>query len=171
MSAVQSELAVSRDTAMQVLVFDLGEEEYGVDILKVQEIRGYGDVTRIANVPDFIKGVTNLRGSIIPIVDLRIKFKLGEARYDEQTVVVVLNIESRIVGIVVDAVSDVLSLSADQVKQAPDFGGDVSAEFVQALATVDDRMLILIDIEKMMSSREMAIVEAATDAVDEATEN
>lgn len=171
MSAVQSELAVAQDTAMQVLVFNLGAEEYGVDILKVQEIRGYGDVTRIANVPDFIKGVTNLRGSIIPIVDLRIKFNLGEARYDEQTVVVILNIESRIVGIVVDAVSDVLSLSADQVKQAPDFGGDVSAEFVQALATVDDRMLILIDIEKMMSSREMALVEAAADAADDAAES
>lgn len=145
---------------LEVLVFTLGAEEYGVEILKVQEIRGYDGVTRIANVPDFVKGVTNLRGVIVPIVDLRIKFDLGKAEYNEQTVVIVLNIGQRVVGVVVDGVSDVLTLTTEQVKPSPDFGdSNLSPEYLLGLGSLEDRMLILVDIEKMMTSRELALVD------------
>lgn len=149
----------------EVLVFTLGDEEYAVDILKVQEIRSYSGVTRVANVPSFIKGVTNLRGQIVPIVDLRLKFNLGTAEYTEHTVVIVLNIGQRVVGAVVDGVSDVTALSADQIKAAPDFGSSLATEYLLGLASVEDRMLILIDVDAMMSSREMALVASAEDAV------
>lgn len=151
----------AEDTGHEFLVFALGEEEYGIDILKVQEIRGYDAdvVTRIANVPPFIKGVTNLRGIIVPIVDLRIKFNLGKVEYTEQTVVIILNLSNRVVGIVVDGVSDVLMLNAAQVRPAPEFGQTLSTEYLTGLGTIDDRMLILVDIEKLMTSDEMALVE------------
>ena len=112
----------SEASGQEYLVFTLGTEEYGIDILKVQEIRSYETVTRIANAPDFLKGVTNLRGVIVPIVDLRLKFKLGNVRYDHQTVVIILNVAGRVVGIVVDGVSDVLTLTGDDIKPAPEFG-------------------------------------------------
>jgi purine-binding chemotaxis protein CheW len=144
---------------LEVLVFTLGGEEYAVEILKVQEIRGYHNVTRIANVPDFIKGVTNLRGAIVPIIDLRIKFNLGAPRYDEHTVVIVLNIGARVAGIVVDGVSDVLTLSPEQIKPAPDFGARWVTAYLMGLAAVDERMLILVDIEKLMTSRELALID------------
>jgi len=145
----------------EFLVFTLGTEEYGIDILKVQEIRGYDAdaVTRIANVPEFIKGVTNLRGVIVPIVDLRIKFKMGSVEYNEQTVVIILNLTGRVVGIVVDGVSDVLMLGGEQVRPAPEFGATLSTEYLTGLGTVDGRMLILVDIERLMTSDEMALVE------------
>ena len=147
----------------EFLVFTLGDEEYGIDILKVQEIRGYDidGVTRIANVPSFIKGVTNLRGTIVPIVDLRIRFQLGEAQYNEQTVVIILNLAQRVVGIVVDGVSDVLMLSREQIKPAPEFSSVLSTEYLTGLGTVDDRMLILVDIERLMSSEDMALIDRA----------
>jgi purine-binding chemotaxis protein CheW len=151
------------DTGHEFLVFTLGSEEYGIDILKVQEIRGYqaATVTRIANVPEFVKGVTNLRGIIVPIVDLRIKFNLESAAYDEQTVVIILNLDRRVVGIVVDGVSDVLTLAASDVRPAPELCAMLSAEYLNGLGTVDDRMLILVDIERLMTSDEMALVERA----------
>ncbi len=151
------------DTGSEFLVFTLGSEEYGIDILKVQEIRGYdaGTVTRIANVPPFIKGVTNLRGIIVPIVDLRIKFNLGSVEYNEQTVVIILNLDRRVVGIVVDGVSDVLMLNTAQIRPAPEFGATLSTEYLTGLGTVDERMLILVDIERLMTSDEMALVEKA----------
>jgi len=149
------------DTGKEFLVFTLGEEEYGIPILKVQEIRGYdaASVTRIANVPSFIKGVTNLRGVIVPIVDLRMKFNLGKVEYNAQTVVIILNLDSRVVGIVVDGVSDVLMLTGAQISNAPEFGAMLSAEYLTGLGTLDDRMLILVDIERLMTSEEMALVE------------
>ncbi|MCH4562981.1 chemotaxis protein CheW [Halomonas sp. EGI 63088] len=145
----------------EFLVFSLGEEEYAVDILKVQEIRGYENVTRIANAPDFIKGVTNLRGVIVPIVDLRIKFHLDKVEYGGQTVVIVVNVQDRIVGIVVDGVSDVMTLSPDQIKPAPEFGVTLSSDFLSGLGSLDDRMLVLVDIDKLLTSEEMALVEHA----------
>jgi purine-binding chemotaxis protein CheW len=154
----------SQDVAgHELLVFTLGDEEYGIDILKVQEIRGYDTaaVTRIANVPNFIKGVTNLRGIIIPIVDLRIKFNLGRVDYDAQTVVIILNLDHRVVGIVVDGVSDVLMLNPSQIRPAPTYGETLSAQYLTGLGTVDDRMLILVNIERLMSSDEMELVETA----------
>lgn len=159
----QTQATRVEDQGSEFLVFTLGEEEYGIDILKVQEIRGYdaGAVTRIANVPSFIKGVTNLRGIIVPIVDLRIKFNLGRVEYNEQTVVIILNLDRRVVGIVVDGVSDVLMLNSGQIRPAPEFGATLSTEYLTGLGTVDERMLILVDIERLMTSDEMALVEKA----------
>lgn len=147
----------------EYLVFTLADQEYGIDILKVQEIRGYDaqSVTRIANVPSFIKGVTNLRGVIVPIVDMRIKFNLESVEYNHETVVVILNLESRVVGIVVDGVSDVLILQASQISAAPNFGTAFSTEYLTGIGTIEERMLILVDIEKLMTSEEMQLVEQA----------
>lgn len=143
----------------EFLTFTLGKEEYGLDILKVQEIRGYDTVTVIANMPEFIKGVINLRGIIVPIVDLRIKFHLGSVTYDQFTVVIILNLGSRVVGIVVDSVSDVLSLTAEQIKAAPSLSATLDTRYILGLGTVDERMLILVDIEKLMNSNDMALVD------------
>jgi purine-binding chemotaxis protein CheW len=148
----------------ELLTFTLGNEEYGIDILKVQEIRGYDAVTTIANAPEFIKGVVNLRGIIVPIVDMRIKFKLGEVTYDETTVVIILNVANRVVGMVVDGVSDVITLQPEQIKPAPEFGASLDTQYLQGLGTVDERMLILVDIEKLMTSRDMELIEAAENA-------
>ena len=145
------------------LTFTLGNEEYGIDILTVQEIRGYDAVTTIANMPDFIKGVINLRGIIVPIVDLRIKFSLGDVTYNEMTVVIILNVADRVVGMVVDGVSDVISLSESQIKEAPEFGSVLDTQYLKGLGVVDERMLILIDIENLMTSKEMALVEAVVE--------
>ena len=145
----------------ELLTFTLGNEEYGIDILKVQEIRGYEAVTTIVNAPEFIKGVINLRGIIVPIVDMRIKFKLGNVSYNETTVVIVLNVANRVVGIVVDGVSDVITLKPDDIKPAPEFGGGLDTKYLLGLGTVDERMLILVDIEKLMTSREMELIDAA----------
>jgi len=144
----------------ELLTFILGSEEYGIDILKVQEIRGYDTVTTIANVPKFIKGVINLRGSIVPIVDMRIKFMMGNITYDETTVVIILNIANRVLGMVVDGVSDVTLLKPDEIKPAPKFSSNLDAEYMQGLGTLDNRMIILVDIEKLMSSKDMELVES-----------
>ena len=153
----------SETAGQEYLVFTLATQEYGIDILKVQEIRGYDaqSVTRIANVPSFIKGITNLRGVIVPIVDMRIKFNLDSVEYNHETVVVILNLESRVVGVVVDGVSDVLILQASQISAAPNFGTAFSTEYLTGIGTIDERMLILVDIEKLMTSEEMQLVEQA----------
>lgn len=143
----------------EFLTFRLGKEEYGIEILKVQEIRGYEAITQIANAPDFINGVVNLRGIIVPIVDMRIKFRLKDVTYDQFTVVIILNVVGRIVGIVVDAVSDVITLGAEQMRPAPGLGAVIDTEYILGLGTIDEGMLILIDIEKMMSSGEMGLFE------------
>lgn len=145
--------------AQEFLTFTLGPEEYAIDILKVQEIRGYEQPTTIANVPDFIKGVINLRGIIVPIVDLRIKFGVGKAEYTPFTVVIILSISGRVVGIVVDGVSDVTSLRAEQIRPAPEFAATVDTRYLKGLGTLDERMLIVVDIEKLMLSSEMALVD------------
>jgi len=149
-------------SGQEFLVFTLGDEEYGIDILKVQEIRGYDQVTRIANTPDFIKGVTNLRGVIVPIVDLRVKFSQQDVEYNDNTVVIVLNFGQRVVGIVVDGVSDVLSLASDQIRPAPEFAVTLSTEYLTGLGALGDRMLILVNIEKLLNSDEMALLDSAT---------
>jgi purine-binding chemotaxis protein CheW len=152
-------------SGQEFLVFTLGDEEYGIDILKVQEIRGYDQVTRIANTPDFIKGVTNLRGVIVPIVDLRVKFSQTEVEYNDNTVVIVLNFGQRVVGIVVDGVSDVLSLASDQIRPAPEFAVTLSTEYLTGLGAIGDRMLILVNIEKLLNSEEMALLDIAATQV------
>jgi len=143
----------------EYLTFTLGVEEYGMDILKVQEIRGYDAVTAIANTPAFIKGIINLRGIIVPIVDLRIKFKLDKVDYDQFTVVIILNLASRVIGVVVDSVSDVLTLSIEQIKEAPMLSAALDTRYILGLGTVEQRMLILVDIERLMSSRDMELME------------
>jgi len=146
----------------EYLSFTLGQEEYGIEILKVQEIRGYEVPTHIANAPAFIKGVVNLRGIIVPIVDMRIKFNLDSVEYNQFTVVIILNVAGRVVGMVVDGVSDVITLAAEQMKPAPDFSSTFDTEYITGLGTVDSRMLILVDIEKLMGGADMALVEPAT---------
>ena len=141
----------------EYLTFRLGAEEYGIDILKVQEIRGYEQPTRIANAPAFIKGVVNLRGVIVPIVDLRLRFGLGAAEYNSFTVVIILNLGGRVIGIVVDSVSDVLELPADAVRDAPEMSAVVDSSYILGLGTLGERMLILVDIERLIMSPDMAI--------------
>ena len=144
--------------AREYLTFRLDREEYGIDILKVQEIRGYESPTRIANAPPFIKGVVNLRGTIVPIVDMRLKFNCANAQYDSFTVVIILNLRQRIVGIVVDSVSDVMGLLPEQLRAAPDIESVIDSESVIGLGSLGERMLILLDIEKLMSAVDMGLV-------------
>jgi purine-binding chemotaxis protein CheW len=145
--------------ALEFLAFTLGQEEYGIDIQKVQELRGYDTVTRIANAPEHIKGVVNLRGIIVPIIDMRIKFNLGAPTYDQFTVVIILNIGSRVMGMVVDSVSDVITLKPEQIKPAPEMGSVLDTGYLIGLGTLDERMLILVDIDQLMTSSEMGLIE------------
>ena len=142
----------------EFLTFRLGAEEYGIDILKVQEIRSYEQPTRIANSPSFIKGVVNLRGVIVPIVDLRLKLGCDTAEYNSFTVVIVLNDKGRVVGAVVDSVSDVLALDAQTIKPAPEMNSAVDTSFITGIGSVGERMLILMDIEGLMASAEMGLI-------------
>ena len=145
----------------ECLIIVLGGQEYGIDILRVQEIRGYDsqNITAIANMPEFIRGITNLRGVIVPIIDLRVKFQLQDTGYTEQTVVVVLNLHDRVVGVVVDGVSDVVNLRPEQIREAPQFSAAISTQYLTGIGTLGERMLILIDIERLMSSQDMALIE------------
>lgn len=150
----------------EYLTFTLGEEEYGIDILNVQEIRGYDAVTKIANSPDFIKGVINMRGIIVPIIDMRLKFKLGEVEYNQFTVVIILNISGRVIGMVVDGVSDVIALKGEQIRPAPEFGAVLDTDYIDGLATLEERMVIVIDIAKLMTSSEMGLVDQVRTGTD-----
>ena len=143
----------------EFLAFKLGAEEYGIDILRVQEIRSYEEPTRIANAPPFIKGVVNLRGVIVPIVDMRLKFNLDTVNYDSFTVVIVLNIGNRVMGMVVDAVSDVITLTPEQLRPVPEFNSAIESDHLLAIGAIEQRMLILVDIEKLMTSAEMGLIE------------
>ena len=147
--------------AREYLTFRLDQEEYGIDILKVQEIRGYEPPTRIANAPAFIKGVVNLRGTIVPIVDMRLKFHCAQAQYDSFTVVIILSLLERVVGIVVDSVSDVLELAPDSIKPAPQIESAIDSACILGLGSVADRMLIMLDIEKLMAGTDMGLVAAS----------
>jgi len=160
--AVAQPKAAGEESGREFLTFRLGAEEYGIEILKVQEIRGWEVPTAIAGTPEFIKGVINLRGTIVPIVDLRLKFSLEKANYDEFTVVIILSVARRVVGIVVDAVSDVVTLAPEQIRPAPEFGASVDARFITGLGTLGERMLVLADIERLMTSRDMQLVDHAT---------
>ena len=151
----------SKGNICEYLTFRLDREEYGIDILKVQEIRGYEPPTRIANAPSFIKGVVNLRGTIVPIVDMRLKFNCANAQYDAFTVVIILNLHQRIVGIVVDSVSDVMGFIPDQMRGAPDIESIIDSDSIIGLGSLGERMLILLDIEKLMSGLDMGLVAEA----------
>ena len=142
----------------EYLTFRLDQEEYGIDILKVQEIRGYEPPTRVSNAPAFLKGVVNLRGTIVPIVDMRLKLNCEKAEYNAFTVVIILNLRSRIVGIVVDSVSDVMELPPESIKPAPVIDSVIDSGSVVGLGSLGDRMLILVDIERLMSAPDMGLV-------------
>lgn len=141
----------------EFLAFKLGTEEYGIDILRVQEVRSYEDPTRMAHAERFILGVINLRGLIVPIVDMRLKFNLPQANYDDMTVVIMLNIDQRVIGIVADGVSDVITITPEQMRPVPDLSSSIGNEHFLAIGSLDDRMLILLDIVKLMSSDEMGL--------------
>ena len=153
----------TREATREVLVFVLGKEEYGVDILKVQEIRGYEKVTPIPAAPAYLKGVVNLRGIIVPVIDLRIKFGLADPKYDSFTVVIILRLASRVIGMVVDGVSDVVALAPSEVKPAPQLGSLVDSSFLAGLATQGERMVLLLDIERFLSSAELNLLGEAVD--------
>lgn len=161
MSAVEKVNESVAVGAREYLTFKLDQEEYGIDILKVQEIRGYEPPTRIANAPVFIKGVVNLRGTIVPIVDMRLKFNCESAKYDSFTVVIILNLHQRIVGIVVDSVSDVMQLAPENLRAAPEVESVIDSDSVIGLGSLGDRMLILLDIEKLMSGVDMGLISDA----------
>lgn len=143
--------------AREYLTFRLDQEEYGIDILKVQEIRGYEPPTRVADAPEFIKGVVNLRGTIVPIVDMRLKFNCSKAEYNSFTVVIILNLRTRIVGIVVDSVSDVMELPPENFRSAPDVDSVIDSGSVLGLGSIGERMLILLDIERLMAAPDMGL--------------
>jgi purine-binding chemotaxis protein CheW len=147
---------VARD---EFLTFRLGGEEYAIDILQVQEIRANESVTRIASAPEFIRGVINLRGTIVPIVDLRVKFGFDSAA-NTAPVVIILSISDRVIGVVVDAVTDVVDLAADQIRETPEVGGAIAAGFIRGIAPLEGRMLIVFDIARLMMSADFALVEA-----------
>lgn len=162
MNVVDKGIEVAAEGAKEYLTFRLGQEEYGIDILKVQEIRGYEAPTRIAHAPAFIKGVINLRGTIVPIVDMRLRFDCAQAEYNSFTVVIVLNLRERVAGIVVDSVSDVMELAPDQLRAAPDLDGGIDAQCIRGLGSVGERMLILLDIERLMSGVDMGLTTVAS---------
>jgi len=150
----------------QYLTFILAGEEYGVDILRVQEIRGWERATRLPNTPPFVKGVINLRGTIVPIIDLRERFGLATAENGRTTVVVVVRVErcdrSRVMGVVVDAVSDVYNLPEHEIKETPDFGATLDVQFAKGLATVEQKMIILLDIDRLLSERDLVTLDTPT---------
>ena len=145
----------------EYLTFRLGGEEYGIDILRVQEIRSFEEPTRLANAAGFLLGVINLRGVIVPIVDLRVKFGCMDTAINAMTVVIVLNVKGRILGAVVDAVSDVMELAQEAVRPAPSMSTAVDTSYITGIANTNDRMLILIDIESLMSSADMGLIDNA----------
>lgn len=160
MSELVTEVSAQTE-ARQFLAFTLGQEEYGLDLLQVQELREYEKVTQIANAPAFLKGVVNLRGIIVPIMDMRIKLGFENVVYNELTVVIILSIRGRTVGMVVDSVSDVINLNPEDLKPAPEMGAAVGADYLIGLGTVDERMIILVDIDSMMSSSEIGLLDKA----------
>lgn len=164
---VTSELQRGDAASNQFLTFSLANEEYGVDILRVQEIKGWTPVTHIPNAPAYLKGVLNLRGTIVPIVDLRMRFNLEAVEYTPTTVVIVLSLitggRERTFGIVVDAVSDVLNIAAEDIRPKPDFGTVVDADFISGLATVDKHMVMLLDIDRLLRVDELEAISSVTE--------
>lgn len=167
-AVVNDKMNETDEVLNQYLTFVLANGEYGVEILRVQEIRGWGPVTRIPNMPDYVQGILNLRGTIVPIVDLRMRFGLEKIEYGATTVIVVLKAvhanTKRVVGIVVDGVSDVHDLRASEIKPAPDFGDTMESEFIQGMIAIDEKMLVLLDVDRLLNYRELETVQAAVES-------
>jgi purine-binding chemotaxis protein CheW len=162
LNALTQQFTVTADT-QQYLTFTLGAEEYGVPILTVQEIKGYVPATPIPRTPAYIKGVMDLRGVIMPVLDLRVKFGLPSAAYDQFTVIIVVKVKSKVMGLVVDTVSDVLSIKNGEVQAAPEFGGQVDTRFIQGLAKAGDKLVVLLDLERVLSEEEFTTVSAVAE--------
>ena len=159
--AQQGEQHLNNEAHQEFLTFVLGDENYALDIMTVKEIRGYEEVTKIANAPDYLKGVINLRGDIVPIVDLRLKFNVGTATYDEFTIVIMLMVGERIVGIVVDEVSDVIKVAESEVKSPPEFGVAFDSAYLHGLTSINEQMIILVNIQKLISSDELGLLDSS----------
>jgi purine-binding chemotaxis protein CheW len=155
LDALSSQISFATDGS-QYLTFTLGGEEYGVEILKVQEIKGYSAVTPIPNTPPYVKGVMNLRGTIIPVVDLRAKLSMAEAEYNQFTVIIVVTVGTKVVGVVVDSVSDVLNIPKTDVQATPDFGAEVDARFINGMAKAGEKLVVLLDIDRVLRGDELA---------------
>ena len=153
--------ALEAADSQQFLTFKLAGEEYGVGILTVQEIRGWTSVTKVPHTPAWLLGVINLRGVVVPIIDLRIKFDFASAEYNETTVVIILTVATRVIGVVVDAVSDVITLGSQQIKPAPSLGNGAETSHIIGFGTLDERMRILMDVEKLMAGADMGLVDKA----------
>lgn len=160
LDTLSSQISFATD-GNQYLTFTLGEEEYGVEILKVQEIKGYSAVTPIPNTPPYIRGVMNLRGTIIPVMDLRAKFGLAATAYNQFTVIIVVLVGTKVVGVIVDAVSDVLNIPSTDIQAAPDFGAQVETRFISGMAKAGEKLIVLVDIEKVISDDEIAAIGSA----------
>jgi purine-binding chemotaxis protein CheW len=157
LDALSNQISLATD-GTQYLTFTLGQEEYGVEILKVQEIKGYSTITPIPNTPRYLKGVMNLRGTIIPVVDLRSKFAMAEAEYNPFTVIIVVTVGTKVVGLIVDAVSDVLNIPQADIQPTPDFGGQVETRFISGLAKAGEKLVVLLDIDKLLIDAELAVL-------------
>lgn len=155
LDALSNQISFATDGS-QYLTFRLGHEEYGVEILKVQEIKGYSAITPIPNMPAYLKGVMNLRGTIIPVVDLRSKFTMAEAEYNQFTVIIVVMVGTKIMGLIVDAVSDVLNIPNTDIQATPDFGGQVDAQYINGMAKAGDKLVVLLDIDRVMGATDLA---------------
>ena len=153
--------AVSTCHKDQYVTFTLDDEEYGVEVLKVQEIIGYQGFTRVPSVPSFVKGVINLRGLVVPIVDLRIKLSMQEKAYDNFTVILILEVRGKTIGAIVDAVSDVVNLKEDEVQATPDFASGVSVDFIAGMGRRGDKLIIMLDIDKVLNIGDLVIADAA----------
>ncbi len=165
MPKTQPEAARAKARSGQYLIFSLAGEEYGVDILKVQEIRGWAPVTRLPHTPAYVQGLLNLRGTVVPIIDLRLRFGLPRTEYTASTVIVVLTLATqrgkRVLGIVVDGVSDVLDIPAETIRPSPDLGAVIRSEFISGMATLEERMLVLLDIDQLLTAEEIGSLDAA----------
>ncbi len=159
MSGKDEETAVVGE-GRQYVTFLLGEEEYGIDILKVQEIIGITPITTVPYLPDFIKGVINLRGVVVPVLDLRLRFRSGEASYNERTCVIIIRVCERTFGAVVDAVTEVLEIPGNMIDPSPDFGSKVRTDFIEGMGKLDDRLIVLLDVERLLSEEEMKGLES-----------
>lgn len=156
-----NETISSSESVDQFVTFELGDEIYGIEILKVQEIIGYQGFTKVPNVPSFVKGVLNLRGSVVPVIDLRLKFSMEKRAYDNLTVILILEVKQRVIGVIVDAVSDVVSLINSEIQATPDFSSGVRTDFINGMGRKDDKLIMILDIDKVLGDDELEMLDAA----------
>ncbi|ODS31258.1 MAG: purine binding chemotaxis protein [Candidatus Scalindua rubra] len=155
MEAVATKKAVNDE---KFLTFSLGNEEYGVEILKVKEIIGLMDITTVPQSPDYMKGVINLRGKVIPIIDLRLKFSMAEAERTQETCIIVVEVNNSLIGIIVDSVSEVLDIMSEEIEETPSFGHGIDTNFIKGLGKTKGKIIILLDIEKVLTSEDIEMV-------------